>query len=147
MNREPTPQPPIGQRFDVQRLLLRWLTSTLGIFAAVWIVPGITFIGPGWQLGIVAAILGLLGVLLRPFLVLFALPLIILTLGIFMFVINAALLGLTSALADQLGIAFNVDGFWSAVFGGIVISLVSNILNLLAGDHNFQVHVYRNRDE
>jgi putative membrane protein len=49
-------------------------------------------------------------------------------------VINAVLLGLTSALADQLGISFHIDGFWPAFWGGLVISLVSTLLSVLAGD-------------
>jgi putative membrane protein len=126
---------------------MRWLTSTLAIFAAVWLVPGIEFTGPGWQLGIVAAILGLLGTLLRPLLFLFALPLIILTLGLFVLVINAVLLALTSALADQIGIAFHVDGFGAAVLGGLVISLISGILNMLVGDNNIRVYVQRNNEQ
>jgi putative membrane protein len=54
-------------------------------------------------------------------------------------VINALLLGLTSALADQLGINFVVDGFWSAFFGGLVISVVSTLLSVLAGDTQVQI--------
>lgn len=141
MDFEPHNQPQRAQLFEVRRLLVRWLTSTLAIFVAVYLVPGIEFIGPGWQLGIVALILGLLGALLRPLLLLFTLPLIILTLGLFVLVINAGLLALTSALADTLGIAFSVDSFWSALLGGLVISIVSSLLNLLAGEHNIRVHI------
>jgi putative membrane protein len=141
------PSPQRESLFELRRLLTRWLTSTLAIFVAVWLVPGIEFVGPGWQLGIVALILGLLGALLRPLLLLFTLPLILLTLGFFVLVINALLLALTSALADQLGIAFSVDGFGSAVLGGLVISLVSGVLNLLVGDHNVKVYVRRGNQE
>jgi putative membrane protein len=141
------PSPQRESLFELRRLLIRWLTSTLAIFVAVWLVPGIEFVGPGWQLGIVAIILGLLGALLRPLLLLFTLPLILLTLGFFVLVINALLLALTSALADQLGIAFQVDGFGSALLGGLVISLVSGVLNLLVGDHNIKVYVRRGDQE
>lgn len=140
MNARPT-QP--EQLFELRRVVIRWLINTLAIFAAVWIVPGIEFSGPGWQLGIVALILGLLGALLRPFLLFFALPLILLTLGLFVLVINALLLALTSALADQLGIAFHVDSFGAAFLGGLVISLVSTLLNFLVGEHNVHVYVRR----
>lgn len=141
MNEQPTPES--IRALTLRRMFLRWLTSTLAIFVAVWIVPGITFQGPGWQLGIVAVILGLLGALVRPVLLIFALPLILLTLGFFILVINALMLALTSALADQLGISFHVDNFWSALLGGLVISLVSGILNFLAGDHQIRVYVHR----
>jgi putative membrane protein len=139
------PNPQQHQLFDLRRLVLRWLTSTLAIFVAVWLVPGIVFEGPGWQLGIVAVILGLLGTLLRPLLLLFTLPLVLLTLGLFVLVINAGLLLLTSSLAGQFGIDFMVDSFWSALFGGLLISIVSGLLNLLAGEHNIRVYV-RNGD-
>ncbi|NJK82387.1 MAG: phage holin family protein [Chloroflexaceae bacterium] len=132
--------------YSLRRIVLRWLISSLAIFAAVWLVPGITFSGPGWQLGVVAAILGLLNSLLRPLLFLFALPLILLTLGLFMLVINAALLALASLVADQLGIAFVVDGFGAAIFGGLIISVVSMILNLLVGEQSFYIRVQRSTD-
>lgn len=122
-----------------QRLLLRWLISSLGIFVAIWIVPGIHFSGPGWHIGVVALVFGLLNALLRPLLYLLTCPLVILTLGLFGLVINAVLLGLTSALADQLNIAFHIDGFWPAFWGGLVISIVTTVLSLLAGDTSIRV--------
>jgi putative membrane protein len=131
------------QLFELRRLVLRWLTSTLAIFVAVWIVPGIVFEGPGWQLGIVAVILGLLGTLLRPLLLLFTLPLVLLTLGLFVLVINAGLLLLTSELAGQFGITFVVDSFWSALLGGLIISIVSGLLNLFAGEHGIRFYIQR----
>ncbi|MEF3273455.1 MAG: phage holin family protein [Chloroflexus sp.] len=130
-------------RSELSRLFLRWLIYSLAIFAAVWIVPGIEFTGPGWQIGVVALLFGLLNALLRPLLYFLTCPLVILTLGLFVLIINALLLGLTSALADQLGINFVVDGFWPAFFGGIVISLVSTTLQYLAGDVQFRIVIER----
>jgi putative membrane protein len=137
MQEPPLVQSP--QRPEWQRLLLRWLISSLGIFAAVWIVPGIQFSGPGWHIGVVALVFGLLNALLRPLIYLLTCPLVILTLGLFGLVINAVLLGLTSALADQVGISFAIDGFWPAFWGGLVISLVTTALSILAGDARVQV--------
>lgn len=117
------------------------------MFVAVWLVPGISFAGPGWELGIVAAILGLLAGLFRPILVLLSLPAIFCTFGLFMLVINAGLLMLASFVAGWLGISFNVDSFLSAVLGGIIISTVSTILNMLAGDPAVRVQVRRMGDE
>ena len=134
MQNEPFAAPP-RPTINWQRVFLRWLISSLAIFAAV----GISFSGPGWQIGIVALVFGFLNVLLRPLLYLLTCPLVILTLGLFGLVINALLLGLTSALADQLGINFIVDGFWSAFLGGLVISIVSTLLSVLAGDTQVQV--------
>lgn len=122
-----------------RRLLLRWLISTLAIFTAVWLVPGIHFEGPGWQLGVVAFLFGLLNALLRPFMIV----LTIVTLGLFGLVINAILLMLSSGFADHLGIQFYVEGFWSAFLGGLIISLVSMVLTILAGDQRVVVKVQR----
>ena len=122
-----------------QQLLLRWAISSLAIFVAVWLVPGIEFSGPGWHIGVVAIVFGLLNALLRPLIYLLTCPLVILTLGMFGLVINALLLVLTSALADQLGISFHIDGFWPAFWGGLVISIVSTLLSVLAGDTNLRV--------
>jgi putative membrane protein len=130
--------PPAGARPDWQRLILRWLISSLAIFTAT-LIPGIEFSGPGWQLGVVALVFGLLNALLRPLIYLLTCPLVILTLGMFGLVINAAMLGLTSALADQLGIQFHVDGFWPAFFGGLVIAIVTTLLSALAGDTQVRV--------
>jgi len=138
-----TPSPSTRVRHELSRLFLRWLIYSLAIFAAVWIVPGIEFSGPGWQIGIVALLFGFLNALLRPLLYLLTCPLVILTLGLFGLIINALLLGLTSALADQLGIAFVVNGFWPAFFGGLVISLVSTTLQYLAGDVRVRIVVER----
>lgn len=139
----PFPPPP---RPDWQRLLLRWLISSLGIFAAVWLVPGIQFSGPGWHIGIVALVFGLLNALLRPLILLLTCPIVILTLGLFGLVINALLLGLTSALADQIGVNFHITGFWPAFWGGLVISLVTTILSVLAGDTQIKVINVRPED-
>jgi putative membrane protein len=126
----PPPNP-----FDPRRLVLRWLISTLAIFAAVWVVPGITFAGPGWQLGIVALLFGLLNALLRPIMILLTL----FTLGLFGLIINALLLLMTSALADRVGIVFHVDDFFSAFLGGMIVSLVGLILSYMAGEHRVMV--------
>ena len=134
---------PTQQPFSWQRLLLRWLISSLGIIAATWLVPGIEFSGPGWHIGIVALVFGLLNALLRPLFYLLTCPLVILSLGLFGLVINAILLGLTSALADQLGISFHITGFWPAFWGGLVISLVTTALSVLAGDTRVQVEIKR----
>lgn len=134
MNQQPLTRP----RPEWQRMLLRWLISSLAIFAAL-LVPGIEFEGPGWQIGVVALVFGLLNALLRPLLYLLTCPLVILTLGLFGLVINAILLGLTSALANELSIAFTVDGFWPAFFGGLVISIVSTGLSMLSGDTSVRV--------
>ena len=129
---EPMQAPPPWRR--ARSLVLRWLISTLAIFVAVYLIPGIGFVGPGWQLGIVAAVFGLVNAALRPLLTLLTCPLIILSLGLFGLVINALLLLLTARIAAGLGVQFTVDSFLSAFLGGLVISLVSVLLSVLAGE-------------
>ena len=92
------------------------------------IVPGIH--AHNWQ-GLLAAslLLGILNAVLRPIMVILSLPLLILTLGLFLLVLNAALLMLVGKLVGS----FDVAGFWAALFGGIVISIVSLVANGLIG--------------
>ncbi len=126
---QPTARPP-----RLVSLVIRWLITTLAIFVAIYIVPGMTFAGAGWQLGVVALLLALVNMAVRPLLTLLTCPLIILTLGLFSLVVNAVLLLLTAQLATALGVNFTISSFFSAVLGSIIISLVSLILNILAGE-------------
>src|SRR3954453_6715012 len=137
------PAEPIDRWRQARSLILRWLITTLAIFAAVYLVPGITFNGPGWELGLVAAVFGLVNIGLRPLLSLLTCPLIILTLGLFGLVINALLLLLTAQIAASLGVAFSIDGFWPAFWGGLVIAIVTMILNILSAATPVQVVVRR----
>ena len=145
----PHPQS-IGRWRRIWLLIIRWLISTLAIFGAVILVPGVDFVGPGWQLGIVAMVFGLVNVALRPILLPLTCPLVILTLGLFSLAINAVLLLLTAEIATSLGVQFTVDGFWPAVGGALVISIVSLLLNLLTQDtqqSRVVVVQYRRKDE
>ena len=113
------------------RLLGRWLIATVAIFLAVYFIPGLAYRGPLWKLALVALIWGLVNALIRPVIELLTCPLILLTLGLFTFIINAAMLWLTAQLAEGFGINFSVAGFWPAFWGALLISLVSFLLNLL----------------
>ncbi len=136
-----SPPPEVSRWQQARVLILRWLISTLAIFAAVQIVPGIVFVGPGWELGLIAMIFGLVNILLRPILTLLTCPLVLLTLGFFGLVINAALLWLTSQIATGLGFSFTIDGFWPAFWGGLVISIVTTLLSMLAGDRSHDIQI------
>lgn len=118
------------------KLLLRWLFTALAIYAAVKLLPGLAFHGPWWQLGIVALLFGLVNALVRPLLKLLTCPLILLTLGLFVLIINAAMLSLTAKAAAVFGIDFRVAGFWPAFWGALLISLISAALNLLLRDED-----------
>jgi len=104
-------------------MLARWFVLTISVWVATVIVPGVSY--QRWQdLLIAALVLGVLNALVKPVLQLISLPFILLTLGLFLLVINALLLGLTAHLVD----GFRVAGFWPAVGGSVVISLVSMFL-------------------
>lgn len=116
------------------KFILRWAINVAGLYAAIWIVPGIQYLGEWTGILWLALIFGLLNALVRPLLQFLALPFIILTLGLFTLVINTLMLMLTSAVGQSLGFAFTVDGFWSALLGSLVISLVSVVLSLFVRD-------------
>jgi putative membrane protein len=118
----------------VGKLILRLLINAAALYAAIRLVPGITFEG-GWQyLLVVALIFGVINALIRPLLKLLTCPLILLTLGLFTLIINALLLLLTSWVAGQLGVAFHIADLMAAFWGGLVISVVSFVLSLILID-------------
>jgi len=123
---------PVGlNRRDPMNILRRWLISSLSLFAAAWLVPGIRAEGNTLAVYIVmAVILGLINLTVKPLLTLLSLPITILTLGLFILVVNAIMLWFASAIAVKLfNIGFYVDGFWSAFLGALIVSVVSMILS------------------
>lgn len=115
---------------------LSWLLSyAVSLGVATWVVDGIRFTGPTsgtpelreklLPLIGVALILGVVSACVKPVVKLLSLPLVIVTLGLFLLVINAAMLLLTGWLAERLDVGFAVDGFWPAVGGAIIITVVS----------------------
>ena len=120
-------------------LMIRLIVNAIALWVATVIVSGVELEGASNQdrvitLLVVAAIFALVNVVVRPIVKILSLPLYVLTLGLFTFVVNALMLLLTSWIADQFDVPFSVDGFWSAILGGLVISFVSWILNLLLPD-------------
>jgi putative membrane protein len=112
-------------------LLLRWIIASFSLFVAAWLVPGIRVEGNAWGVyAVMAVILGLINAIIRPILKLLSLPIIILTLGLFLLVINGITLWMASALAIKVfHVGFYVDGFWSALLGALIVSIVSMILS------------------
>jgi putative membrane protein len=104
---------------------MRMLTRLLVIAAAVWIVaavvPGVDVNGGVVSYLIIAVIFAVVNLLVRPILLFFSLPFLVLTLGLFLLVVNAALLGLTALLTDRL----SIDGFFTAIVAALLISLVT----------------------
>ena len=113
----------------------------LGLFLASSLIPGVAIDGMG-NFILAALLLGLVNAFIRPLLFLFTLPLTIVTMGLFIFVVNAAMFGLVAAMLDN----FQVSGFWSALFGAIVVSITSTVASWYIGpDGRFEVFVVRRR--
>ncbi|MBM3128874.1 MAG: phage holin family protein [Chloroflexi bacterium] len=118
----------------MRSFLLRLIINAVALFAATQVgISGLRFDGDWKTLAIVALIFGVVNALIRPLLTILTCPLILLTLGLFTLVINAAMLALTGWFAEQFKLGFVVDGFWAAFVGGLVVSIVSWALALLIG--------------
>jgi putative membrane protein len=109
----------------VKRLLIRWAVTAVAVAVASAVVPGVTIHGGFGGVLIVSAIFGLVNAVLGPIAKLLSLPLIVLTLGLFIFVVNAVMLGITAALTSRL----DLHDFGAALLAALVISVVSSLLN------------------
>lgn len=119
------------------RFILRWLINALALFAAVKLVPGIHPQTEHWTAFLwLGLIFGLVNALLRPVLKLLTCPLIVLTLGLFTWVINALLFWLAGWIGLHFGVGFRVDHFWAALLGALVTSLVSVAVALFLREEN-----------
>lgn len=112
----------------------RWAIGGLGLLIADALVPGIHYDGNAVEFIILALIFGLVNATLKPILSVLTCPLVLFTLGLFMLVINALMLGLTSSLGRAIGIPFFVDSFGAAFWGGIIISLTGLLATMLVRD-------------
>jgi putative membrane protein len=141
------PQPLPARRPDSRSLYARhvrfvtWLLTTAAAVAvATWLFDGIYFTGPtaGSEeiqhkivpLLLVSLILGAISSFVKPVVTFFSIPFIIVTIGLFLLVINALMLMLTAWIAGQIDIGFHVDGFWTAVWGSLVITLVNTFIDV-----------------
>jgi len=120
----------------MSRLLLRWAINAIALWAAIQIVPGLEHqADSGVSLLIIALIFGLVNALIRPIVILLTCPLILLTMGLFILVINTIMLSLTVWLSGVFDLGLSSSGFWSTFFGAIVISVVSGVISLLIKDN------------
>ncbi|MBB1570703.1 phage holin family protein [Arachnia rubra] len=120
------------------RMLLRLVVGAIATAAAVWLIPGIRVVAETDQQYIlimlgVAAIMGVVNAVIKPFTQVLSFCLVVVTFGLFLLVINASMLALTAWIAQRFGIGFFVDGFWPALWGSVVISFVSSLLGGLLG--------------
>jgi putative membrane protein len=111
------------------RFLLRLLLNGVSVFLAAQLIPGIGVASPGSALA-AGIVLGLVNAVVRPVLLLLTLPATIVTLGLFIFVVNAICL----ALAAWFVPGFTISGFWAALFGALVISVISWLLSVILTD-------------
>src|SRR5690349_23888342 len=124
------------------QLLIKIVINAVAIWVATAVVPGVVVSEGDADLGrkivtllVVGALFGVVNAFIKPIVKLFALPFYILTLGLFAFIVNAAMLMLASWLAEQLNISFHIDDFfWSAIGAAIVVTFVSMVLNLVLPD-------------
>jgi putative membrane protein len=118
----------------LMRIILHWLIIAAALVITAWLLPGIHVVGQdGWLVVLVmAAVLGLVNALVRPVLTLLSCGLIVITLGLFLLVVNAATFALASWISvTWFGAGFYIDGFWWALFGSLIVSVVSGALSML----------------
>lgn len=128
------------------RIVTWLLTNAVAVAVAAWLLDGIYFDGPTsgnaelqekWlPLLLVALILGLVTMFVEPVVKFFSFPFIILTIGLFLLVINALMLRLTAWIAGKADIGFHVDGFWTAVVGALIITLVTGFIDFVVDDED-----------
>ena len=123
----------------MQGILIRTAITMLGLYLASRLVPGVHLEGTGSFI-LAALLLAFVNALVRPIVFLLTLPLTIVTLGLFLFILNAAMFGLVAAFLDN----FMVSGFWAALFGAIVVSITSTIASWFIGpDGRYEILVIR----
>ena len=115
------------------RFLIWVVVNALALAAAAWLLDGIRVTGDTTEdrmitLALVALIFGVVNAVVEPIVKVLSIPFIILTLGLFLLVVNALMLLLTGWVAGELGLGFEVDGFWTAVLGGVIITIATWIL-------------------
>jgi len=106
--------------------ILKWIGYALAVMFIAWLIPGITVSGI-WSALLVAVVLGLINTLIKPILMFISLPLNFLTFGLFTLLINGALMLLAGAITP----GFQINGFWSAFWGALVLSLIATIINMI----------------
>jgi putative membrane protein len=114
----------------VSKLLVRWVCNVIALFVAAWILSGVSYGDQWWTLFIAAAVFTLVNAWVKPILAVLSIPFIIVTLGLFYFLINVLMLYLTDWLVPD----FEIRTFWWAVLAAIIVSIVNGLLNLFLPD-------------
>jgi putative membrane protein len=113
--------------------IIQILVNAAALWVAVWLLDGLDFSGEWWKFLLVAVAFSLVNSYVRPILRIITFPITMLTMGLFLLVINALMLLLVGAISDQLALGFTVADFWSALLGAIIISIVGWILSMVVG--------------
>ena len=114
--------------------LIRLLINAIALWLATRLIDGISFDGDLVFLLVVALIFGVVNAVVKPLLIFLTFPFLIITLGLFLLVLNGAMLWLTGAISDAADLGFHVSGFGAAFLGGLVVSVVSFLLSVMVGD-------------
>jgi putative membrane protein len=125
----------------MKNFLVKTIANAAALAVAVWVLDKITLTGgstggKALTLIIVALIFGLVNVVVKPIVKVLTFPLFILTLGLITLVVNALMLLLTSWVAGKLDVSFHVEGFWTAVLGGLIVAIVSWALHIVLPDED-----------
>ncbi|MEW1749341.1 phage holin family protein [Streptomyces angustmyceticus] len=125
----------------MKHFLVKTIANAAALAVAIWLLKDITLTGENTgrkilTLILVALIFGLVNFLVKPVVKLLSFPLFILTLGLITLVVNALMLLLTSWLAGKADLAFHVDGFWTALLGGVIISIVAWAMHMILPDED-----------
>ena len=121
-------------RIPMPAFVVRWLIAAVALALTAWIVPDINIDDSGGFIAVLvmAAVLGLVNAIIRPILVLLSCGFVVATMGLFLLVINGLMLWLSAWIAENwLDVGFSIDGFFPALLGGIIVSVISFFLNLL----------------
>ncbi|MDO8746876.1 MAG: phage holin family protein [Thermodesulfovibrionales bacterium] len=124
----------------MSHIFIKWLINTIAIMLAIKFIPGITFSGEWWGILLTGVVFGLVNTFIRPLIKFFTLPLLIFSLGLFTFVINAAMLGVTSWVSERMNLGFHVESFKPAFIGAFLISIVSLTLSCLVNGGDRKQH-------
>jgi putative membrane protein len=117
-------------RVEPRSLLIRWVSNILALFVAAWLLSGVGYGDEGWTLVAAAAVFTLVNAWVKPVITILSIPFIVVTLGIFLFLINIGMLYLTAWIVS----GFDIEGFWSGAGAAIVVSLVNALLSALLPD-------------
>lgn len=116
------------------QLLLRIAIGAAAAWLTVWLVPGLEYSGEWWRWLLFGAVIGLINAIIKPVAKFLAIPIRILTLGLFTLVINVGLMTLAIWIANDADVGLTTDSIWAALLGGFVLTVVGSILNLLSRD-------------